>query len=149
MNETKRWKVGFWIVVVGACLLLSIQKMYHRYGVQRMRLHKAIVSAVDDKTGNKIAPSITARSGPSFGAPFNSRTTWSSHPNGMACEWIGIGPREIQISREGYSTQSVVVMAGTTNIAVSLTRLKRDEGSSNKLLHGTAESRADASPSVP
>ena len=149
MNETTRWKVAFWVAVAGGCLLLSIQTMYHRNGVRRMRLHKAIVSAVDDKTGNRIIPSISALSGPSFGAPFSSSTTWSSHPDGMACEWVGVGPREIHISRDGYSTQSVVIVAGTTNISVSLTPLKRNEESSNKLLHGTAESREDASPSVP
>ncbi len=125
--KTNKWKTAFWIAVAGSILLLSLQEKQHKATLKQIRLHRAVVTVVDDTTDARLNPSIMVRGGPSSDNPLPSGTTWTSHGDAMVCEWVGIEPREIHISSEGYSTQSVVVASGTTNIIAALTKLKKPD----------------------
>lgn len=121
--KTNKWKAAFWIAVAGAILLLSAQEKQYKAKLKQMRLHRAVVTVVDDRTDERLSPSIGVRGGPSSDNPFPSGITRTRHGDAMVCEWVGVEPCEIYISSKGYSTQSVVVASGTTNITAALTKL--------------------------
>jgi hypothetical protein len=123
MNKTIKLKTALLFGFIGFVLLINIQNKYQENILRKIRMYRAEMSATDKDTHAVLNLAIMDMDGVSSKHPFPKGVGYRSSGNTIICEWVGIGPRDFEVSSEGYSTQIVTVVSSPTNVMVSLTKL--------------------------